>query len=403
MNMLVIFRTAWRSLTINKMRSVLTALGIIIGVASVIVMVSLGQGATSGITERISSMGTNILQIRASGGMGVMRGAGASTLTTGDAKEIAKLPYVKNVASVASSSSATVVAGSSTWNTSVTGTTPEMSNIKEWDFAQGGFFTQEDVDNMNRVAVIGKTVEENLYSNGSAQIGSSITINGLTFTVIGVLPEQGSSGGMQDSDDVIYIPLTTLQQRLTGSTSIDSITVQASDKDALTFLTNTITTLLRERHDLADDADDDFRIMDSAELLSTVEDTSKILTMLLGGIAGVSLLVGGIGVMNIMLVSVTERTREIGIRMAIGATTRDILNQFMVESIMLCIIGGLIGTLLGWGISRLFGSLSGWTMVMPAWAAIMAIAFSTIVGVVFGYYPARKAAELDPIEALHYE
>lgn len=402
MNMLVIFRTAWRSLTINKMRSVLTALGIIIGVASVIVMVSLGQGATSGITERISSMGTNILTIMPRGGMGVTRGAGGSTLTTGDAEQIAKLPYVKNVASVAQSSSATVVAGSTTWNTSISGTTPEMSKIKEWEFNQGGFFTQEDVDNMNRVAVLGQTVVENLYANSNAQIGSAITINGLSFTVIGVLPEIGSSGP-QDSDDIIYIPLTTLQQRLTGSTSISSVTVQASDKDALTFLQNTITNLLRERHRLADDADDDFRIMDSAELLSTVEDTSRILTLLLGGIAAVSLLVGGIGVMNIMLVSVTERTREIGIRMAIGATTKDILNQFMIESIMLCIVGGFIGTLLGWGISRVFGSLSGWTMVMPVWSAIMAIAFSTIVGVVFGYYPARKAAELDPIEALHYE
>ncbi|MEN6462648.1 MAG: ABC transporter permease, partial [Syntrophomonas sp.] len=396
MDFFTIFRTAWRSLTINKMRSVLTALGIIIGVASVIVMVSLGQGATSGITDRISSMGTNILQIMPSGGRGVMRGAGGSTLTTEDAKVIAKLPYVKNVASVAQSSNASVVVGSTTWNTSVSGTNPEMSKIKEWNFTQGGFFTQEDLDNMNKVAVLGQTVVENLNSGGNVQIGSTVSINGLSFTVIGVLPEQGSSG-MQDSDDIIYIPLTTLQQRLTGSSSINSVTVQAADKDALTFLQNTITTLLRDRHRLADDADDDFRIMDSAELLSTVEDTSRILTLLLGGIAAVSLLVGGIGVMNIMLVSVTERTREIGIRMAVGATTRDILNQFMVESILLCIIGGAIGTLLGWGVSQIFGSLSGWTMKMPAWSAIMAIAFSTVVGVVFGYYPARKAAELDPI------
>jgi putative ABC transport system permease protein len=403
MDLFAIFRTAWRSLTVNKMRSVLTALGIIIGVASVIVMVALSQGATAGITERISSMGTNILQIMPSGGMGVMRGAGGSTLTTDDAQVIAKLPYVKNVASVAQSSNAAVVVGSTTWNTSVSGTTPEMSSIKEWNFTQGGFFTQEDLDNMNKVAVLGQTVVENLYPGGNVQTGSTVSINGLSFTVIGVLPTQGSSGGFQDADDVIYIPLTTLQQRLTGSSSINSVTVQAADKDALTFLQNTITTLLRERHRLADDADDDFRIMDSAELLSTVEDTSRILTLLLGGIAAVSLLVGGIGVMNIMLVSVTERTREIGIRMAVGATTRDILNQFMVESILLCIIGGAIGTLLGWGVSQIFGSLSGWTMKMPAWSVIMAIVFSTVVGVVFGYYPARKAANLDPIEALHYE
>lgn len=402
MNLVMVFRTAWRSLTVNKMRSVLTALGIIIGVASVIIMVSLSQGATSGITERISSMGTNILQIMPSGGRGVMRGAGGSTLTTGDAQVIAQLPYVKNVASVAQSANVSVVAGSTTWNTSLSGTTPEMSNIKGWEFSQGNFFSQEDISNMNKVAVLGQTVAENLYAGGNVQIGSAISINGLSFTVIGVLPEQGS-GGMQDSDDIIYIPLTTLQQRLTGSNSINSVTVQATQKDALSFLQNTITTLLRDRHRLADDADDDFRIMDSAELLSTVEDTSRILTLLLGGIAAVSLLVGGIGVMNIMLVSVTERTREIGIRMAVGATTRDILNQFMIESILLCIIGGAIGTLLGWGLSQLFGSLSGWTMKISAWSAIMAIAFSTIVGMVFGYYPAHKAADLDPIEALHYE
>jgi putative ABC transport system permease protein len=206
-----------------------------------------------------------------------------------------------------------------------------------------------------------------------------------------------------DQDNTIYIPLTTVERRLVGSTNLGTITVQATDSDALTFLQDTITTMLRQRHHLADNADDDFRIMDSAQLLSTVQDTSRILTLLLGGIAAVSLLVGGIGVMNIMLVSVTERTREIGIRMAIGATTRDILNQFLVESVMLCIIGGAVGTALGSGLSWIFGKVAGWTMQVSGWSVVIAIVFSLVVGVAFGYYPARQAAEADPIEALRYE
>ena len=206
-----------------------------------------------------------------------------------------------------------------------------------------------------------------------------------------------------DQDNTIYMPLTTAQQRLVGGQNLRQIIVQASEQDALPFVQSAVTSVLRERHKLAANADNDFRIMDMAQLLATVEDTTRILTLLLGGIAAVSLIVGGIGVMNIMLVSVTERTREIGIRMAVGATTRDILNQFMIEAILLCLIGGAIGSALGYGLSSLFGSLSGWKMQVSPWSALIAIGFSTLIGVVFGFYPARKAAEADPIEALHYE
>jgi len=399
MNLMMIFRTAWRSLSVNKMRSVLTALGIIIGVGSVIMMVALSKGATAGITARIASMGTNILQIFPSGGRAV---GGAGALTLEDSQALWQLPYVKNVAPVAESS-VTAAVGSITWKATANGTTPEMESIKGWAFPAGGFFTAQDVDNMSMVAVIGQTVADNLFPGVQVPIGTGMRINGLDFTIIGVLPVQGAGGMGGDQDNTIFVPISTVQQRLVGNQNLRQIVVQASDQDALPFLQNAVTSVLRERHRLAQDADNDFRIMDMAELLSTVEDTTRILTLLLGGIAAVSLIVGGIGVMNIMLVSVTERTREIGIRMAVGATTRDILNQFMIEAILLCLIGGALGSLLGWGLSRLFGSLSGWTMQVPVWSAIIAIAFSSLIGVVFGFYPARKAAEADPIEALRYE
>lgn len=402
MGFYMIFRTAWRSLTVNKMRSVLTALGIIIGVASVILMVAIGQGATAGITERIAANGTNVLIIRAEGGQGAMRGAGGSALTQEDIAAISQLPYVKEVAPE-SETSVTATAGSSTWTTTVDGTTPATQAIKGWKLAEGGFFTQDDVDNSVMVAVIGSTVAESLFPNGNGIVGSAINLNGLAFTVVGVLPAQGAGGIGGDQDNIIYIPLSTAQQRLLGNNNIRMITVQASTQEVLSFLQDTITATLRENHRLADNAEDDFRVMDMAQLLSTIEDTTRILSLLLGGIAAVSLVVGGIGVMNIMLVSVTERTREIGIRIAVGATSHDIQSQFLIESALLCVIGGAVGTALGWGLSALFGRLSGWNMQVPLWAAAMAIVFSTLVGLIFGYYPARKAAEADPIEALRYE
>lgn len=402
MNLRMIFRTAWRSLSVNKLRSVLTALGIIIGVASVILMVALSQGATAGITERIAANGTNVLVIRAAGGMGALRGAGGSALTAEDVQAISALPYVKEIAPEAETN-VTAAVGSLTWSTTVDGTTPAAQAIKGWKMSEGGFFTGEDVDNAAMVAVIGSTVAESLFPDNKAIVGSVINLNGLTFTVIGLLPAQGAGGMGGDQDNTIYIPLTTAQQRLLGGNEIRMITVQASQQESLSFLQDLITTTLRQQHRLAEDAEDDFRIMDMAQLLSTIEDTTRILSLLLGGIAAVSLIVGGIGVMNIMLVSVTERTREIGIRMAVGATSQDIQTQFLIESALLCVIGGLVGTLLGGGLAALFGRLSGWNMQMPLWAAGLAIVFSTLVGLIFGYYPARRAAEADPIEALRYE
>lgn len=402
MDLLSTVQMAWRSLLVNKMRSFLTMLGVIIGVGAVIAMVALSQGTSSGITDRISSMGANLLTISAGGSSGPIRGVSTAKLTNGDVEAIKTLPLVKYVAGEASTSGATVAFGSDTWTTTVDGTAPELQLIKNWATTQGDFFTASDVTNMSRVAVLGSTVVENLFLNGGSPLGQTIRINGIDFTVIGVLSTKGSSGG-SDQDDIIYIPLSTAQQRLLGSQTVRTINVQATSAEALTPLKEYLTTLLRQRHRLADSADDDFRIRDMAEVLSTVEDTTKMMSFLLGGIAAVSLLVGGIGIMNIMLVSVTERTREIGVRMAIGASTKAILTQFLIEALLLCLIGGLLGVLLGWGASMLLSVLAGMTMKVAPWLVLVSMGFSLLIGLFFGYYPARKAANSNPIEALRFE
>lgn len=402
MDLLSTIQMAWRSLLVNKMRSFLTMLGVIIGVGAVIAMVALSQGTSSGITDRISSMGANLLTISAGGSSGPIRGVSTAKLTNGDVEAIKTLPLVKYVAGEASTSGATVAYGSDTWTTTVDGTAPELQLIKNWATTQGDFFTASDVTNMSRVAVLGSTVVENLFLNGGSPLGQTIRINGIDFTVVGVLSTKGSSGG-QDQDDIIYIPLSTAQQRLLGSQTVRTINVQATSAEALTPLKEYLTTLLRQRHRLADSADDDFRIRDMAEVLSTVEDTTKMMSFLLGGIAAVSLLVGGIGIMNIMLVSVTERTREIGVRMAIGASTKAILTQFLIEALLLCLIGGLLGVFLGWGASMLLSLLAGMTMKVAPWLVLVSMGFSLLIGLFFGYYPARKAANSNPIEALRFE
>ncbi|NPV92749.1 MAG: FtsX-like permease family protein [Firmicutes bacterium] len=403
MDLLTTLQIAWRSLMVNKMRSVLTALGIIIGVAAVIVMVSLSQGATAGITERISSMGSNLLMVTPGGNFGPVRGTSVGQLTILDAQAIANLPLVERVAPEASSNNATLTAGSSTWTASLSGTLPALQDIKKWPTSEGEFFNDYDVENGAMVAVVGQTVVDNLFPNGQSALGKSIKINGLPFTVIGVLSVRGAGGMGDNQDNTIYIPLTTAQQRLMGANSIRVINVQAVSEAALTPLQDSITSLLRQRHRLSDNREDDFRIQDMTQVLSTIEDTTQILTFLLGGIAGISLLVGGIGIMNIMLVSVTERTREIGIRMAVGATTNDILTQFLIEALLLSVIGGVIGITLGWGGTQVLSALAGFRMALVPWLVAVAIGFSMMVGLFFGYYPARKAANSNPIEALRFE
>ena len=394
-------KMAIQSLLANKMRSFLTMLGVIIGVGAVIIMVALGQGTAAGITDRISSMGANLLTVSAGGGFGPVRGANTAQLTNGDAEAIKKLPLVKNVAAESSTSS-TISYGSATWSTTVDGTWPELMSIKEWDTVQGSFFTAEDDSKSNRVAVLGSTVVENLLPGVATPVGETIKINGISFTVIGILADKGSTMG-NDQDDIIYIPLSTLQQRMIGGQNVRSISVQATNAEALNPLKDYLTTLLRQRHRLAETADNDFRIQDTTELLATIEDTTAMLSFLLGGIAAVSLLVGGIGIMNIMLVSVTERTREIGIRMAIGATGGAIRTQFLIESLVLCLIGGIIGVVLGWAGGLAITSLTDLNMKIAPWLVLMSLGFATAIGLFFGYYPANKAARMNPIDALRFE
>ena len=401
MNLTSSLKMAIQSLLTNKMRSFLTMLGVIIGVGAVIIMVALGQGTAAGITDRISSMGANLLTVSAVGGYGPVRGAPTAQLTTGDAEAIKNLPLVKNVAAE-SSTSGTISYGSATWSTTVDGTWPELMSIKEWDTVQGSFFTAEDDSKSNRVAVLGSTVVENLLRGVATPVGETIKINGISFTVIGILADKGSTMG-NDQDDIIYIPLSTLQQRMIGGENVRSISVQATNAEALTPLKDYLTTLLRQRHRMADTADNDFRIQDTTELLATIEDTTAMLSFLLGGIAAVSLLVGGIGIMNIMLVSVTERTREIGIRMAIGATGGAIRTQFLIESLVLCLIGGIIGVVLGWAGGLAITSLTDLNMKIAPWLVVLSLGFATAIGLFFGYYPANKAARMNPIDALRFE
>lgn len=403
MDLLSSLQMAWRSILVNKMRSGLTMLGVIIGVAAVITMVALSQGTASGITDRISSMGANLLTIIPGGSGGPIRGLNTARLSMGDVNALRELPLVKRVAPEAVVNGATVAVGSTTWTTSVTGTTPELQDIRNLSTVQGDFFNQDDVTGKRKVAVLGQTTASNLFMDGSNPLGQVMRINGIDFTVIGILEPKGGGVGGMDQDDIIYIPITTAHQRFLGSDSLRSINVQAVSPEALPPLKEHITTLLRQRHRLTDAAEDDFLIQDMSEILSAVEDTTRMLTFLLGGIAAVSLLVGGIGIMNIMLVSVTERTREIGIRMAIGATTRAILSQFLIEALLLCFIGGLFGVLIGWGTSQILGTLADLAMKVSPWLIGVSLGFAITVGLVFGYYPAYKAANMNPIDALRFE
>ena len=404
MDLLSSLKMAWQSLLANKMRSFLTMLGVIIGVGAVIAMVALSQGTAAGITSRISSMGANLLTVSAGGNSGPVRGGSGTTsqLSMGDVEAIKALPLIKYVAAEAEVSSVTAAKGSATWSTTVDGTSPDLMKIKVWPMAQGSFFKASDSTDSKRVAVIGQTVVANLFADGTSPLGQTIRINGLSFTVVGVLTAKGSSG-RNDQDDVIYIPLGTAQQRLLGTSSVRTINIQGTSAEALTPLKNYITTILRQRHRLAATADDDFYIRDMADLLASIQDTSKMMSFLLGGIAAVSLLVGGIGIMNIMLVSVTERTREIGIRMAIGATARAVLSQFLIEALLLCFIGGIIGVILGWGTAEILSVVASLQMKVAPWLIALSLGFSVMIGLFFGYYPARKAANSNPIDCLRFE
>lgn len=398
-------KIALDALVSNKLRSILTMLGIIIGVGAVIAMVSIGMGVRDKISNSIASLGSNLIIVMpgASSSSGVRGAAGTkTTLTLKDAQAIAR--DVDGIAAIAPSVSSQyqMVAGNMNWTTSVQGTTPEYMEVRNVSVEAGSFITNDDLNARNRVAVIGATVASNLFENINP-VGQSIRINNAPFTVIGVLASKGQSAGGQDQDDTVIIPLTTAQERMMGITHVQSISVQAASSETVDQVQTGITSLLRARHGITGDQENDFTVRNLASVMETAQETTATITMLLGSIAGISLLVGGIGIMNIMLVSVTERTREIGIRKALGARYSNILMQFLIEAVVIGVVGGAIGIAVGIGASYGISSVAGWNTVITPLPIIISFAFSVGIGLFFGLYPARKAALLNPIDALRYE
>jgi putative ABC transport system permease protein len=407
MDLLMIFRIAFRALARNKMRSALTMLGIIIGVAAVIAMVSIGQGAQASVQEQIASVGTNILFV-GGGSMnvgGVRSGTGQSninTLTVDDIEAIRReIPSVA-MATPSVNARSQLVFGNQNWNTQVQGVNEQFPQIRKWLVGSGEFFTEADVRTAARVVVLGQTIAESLFP-GMDPVGQTMRVRELPFRVVGVMAKRGQDPQGRDQDDVLFAPYTTVQKKLLAITHVQFAYVSAISPDATYTAQEQITELLRQRHRLAQNQENDFFVRNMTDIAEAASETNRIMTILLGSIASVSLLVGGIGIMNIMLVSVTERTREIGIRMAIGARSSAVRKQFLVESIALSLIGGVIGILVGIAISIVIPKFLGWPTLVSITAIIGSVIFSAAVGIFFGYYPARKAAGLDPIEALRYE
>jgi len=407
MNLFLTFKVALRALSRNKLRSSLTMLGIIIGVGAVIAMVGIGQGASSSIQSQIANLGDNMLFVM-SGSMntGGMRGGAGSnnTLTPEDSDAIEReCPSVRAV-SPGVRANGQLVFGNQNWvaSSGIQGTNEKFADIRKWDIASGEFFTEADVRTANRVCVIGKTVADNLFA-GTDPIAQTLRIRNLPFRVVGVLGVKGQNQYGQDQDDTVIVPYTTAQKKMLTITHINQVMVSAVSPAATFTAEKQITELLRQRHRLTGNQENDFFVRNLTDVADAADQSSKIMTNLLASIAGVSLLVGGIGIMNIMLVSVTERTREIGIRMAIGARSGVIRRQFLIESITLSVVGGIIGVALGVGASIIISKTLNWPTLVSPVSIVASVVFSVFVGVAFGYYPARKAAALDPIDALRYE
>ena len=389
----------------NKLRSILTMLGIIIGVGAVIAMISIGMGVRQNVTNSIASLGSNMLIVTpGSTNKGGVRSAAGSgqKLKYDDAEAIKK--KIKNIDYVSPTvnSSYQVVNGNQNWNTSVYGVTPEYLHIRSLNVQSGSFITNNDLKSRNRVAVIGTTVASNLFDT-SNPVGKTIRINNQPYRIIGVLESKGQSSMGQDQDDMVIVPLTTAQERLLGITYVRSINIQVSRSDKIEQVQSEVETLLRQRHHITGDKEDDFTVRNLTSLMETMTSTTTMLTLFLGSIAAISLIVGGIGIMNIMMVSVTERTREIGIRKALGATFQNIMMQFLIESVVIGVIGGLLGIACGVGIALTIAKAGLFQTVITAAPIIISFSFSVGIGLFFGIYPARKAARLDPFEALRYE
>lgn len=401
-------KIALRALRVNKMRSALTMLGIIIGVAAVITMLAVGTGASQKISEQISSMGSNLIMILpgATTAGGVRMGMGTQpTLSMADAEAIKRESTSVSYVAPDLSEVTQVVYGNQNWATGVRGTSPDILNVRDWPLASGRSFTEQDIKSATKVCMLGQSVVENLFGDIDP-IGKIVRIKRVPFTVIGILSRKGQSPTGQDQDDVIYVPITTAQKKLIGTAfpgMVRIIMVKARSTEDLSAAEKQITELLRQRHRIGSKQENDFTVRNLTQIWQTQEQSTRVMTILLGAIASVSLLVGGIGIMNIMLVSVTERTREIGIRMAVGAKTWDIRLQFIIEALTLSMIGGITGIVIGIAGSNVLSILAGWPTIILPFSIILAFGFSGLVGIFFGFYPAHKASLLNPIEALRYE
>ncbi len=406
MSLFNLFRIAWKSLILNKFRAFLTMLGIIIGVGSVITMLAIGEGSKQSIRSEISSMGSNMITIRpgadSRGGVR-MEATNTQTLTLENLQQIQKEAKYLTAISPQVTSGGQVIKGSDNWPSSIYGVSTEYLSVRMLEIVDGNMFTESAVTSNAKVAVIGQTIVENLFPDGEDPIGKTIRFNNIPFKVIGVLGEKGENTFGQDQDDIILAPYTTVQKRILATTYLQSIVASATSEEDAPKAVEEVSVILREAHDISENEDDDFNVFSMEELISTFSATSEMLTVLLVVIAGISLLIGGIGIMNIMYVSVKERTREIGLRMAVGGKGRDILLQFLVESILISFTGGIIGVSLGLGATYLIANLAGWPVSITASSILISFEVCVITGIFFGWYPARKAASLDPITALRYE
>jgi len=400
-----LLKVAFKSIHKNGLRSLLTSLGIIIGVGAVIVMVAIGEGSQAQIQNQIASLGTNLIIVfpGASRSGGISRGAGSfNRFTFADVEKLQREATLLSALSPVVRSGGQIIGGGKNWSSTVYGVSPEYMTIRNWQIERGEFFTERDVRSQRKVALLGKTIADELFA-GQDPVGEKIRIRDTPFTVIGTLKAKGQSGMGQDQDDVVLAPATTVFYHLKGGRNIDMINASSIATNRMVEAQEEMRVLLREAHRIEPGDDDDFSIRNQAEITDAASETSRVMTLLLGSIAGVSLIVGGIGIMNIMLVSVTERTREIGIRLAVGARSSDVLIQFLAEAIVLSLIGGIIGILLAAGVVFALNKLTDLNALINPGIVFLAFFFSGAVGVFFGFYPARKAAGLNPIDALRYE
>lgn len=405
MNIINLSKIAWKAILLNKGRTILTMLGIIIGVAAVIAMLTIGEGSKESIKKNISSMGANMITIRPGAGMmpgGVRDMSSMQTLKLTDYEALKEAKLLRDVSPMVNGNGQ-AIAGSNNWATSIYGVSPAYINIREWDLELGTTFTDDDVRRIAKVAIIGQTVRENLFTEDENPLGKTIRFKSTPFTVIGVLKEKGENTFGQDQDDVILAPYTAVQKRILAQNHLQSIVASSVSEDQAAAAVKEATAILEQTHKIPDDETNDFNVSSQQEIINTFSSTSEMLTILLVAIASISLVVGGIGIMNIMYVSVKERTREIGLRLAIGATESSILLQFLIEAVLISITGGLLGVILGLAASLFVSIVIGWPVTITAFSIVISFLVCTFTGIFFGYYPAKKGAALDPIEALRYE